>query len=266
MIVTDSDNDKGFIVTHRSRGTSRSFYESKKELYYSDFKTHPVSTHVFATTSVKKQKEMFSGRDVQRAEVVRKLHNATGPMSLKDDIKAVSSGQITNCPVTPSDIKVAEIIFGPNQMCLKGKTTRKTTKQVRIEPTPLPLSMSEKYREVTLAADIMFVRGYRFFVTVSEHIIVFGTSQFLEDAKIVSLATAFELVCNVYKTRGFRVKIAIMNGQFEPLQGRMPSDIMLQVVSVEVHVGLVERYIIRTTKERVRCVTSVQPYTNITHS
>jgi hypothetical protein len=113
-IAYDSDNDKGFIVTHRVRGTSRLFYESKKGLHYSDFKTHPVSTHVFATTSVKKQKEMFSRRDVKGAEVARKLHNATGPMSLKDFIKAISSGQIRNCPVTPSDIKVAEIIFGPN--------------------------------------------------------------------------------------------------------------------------------------------------------
>jgi hypothetical protein len=153
---------------------------------------------------------------------------------------------------------VAEIIFGPNKMCLRGKTTRRTTKQVRIEPIPLPISISEKYREITLAADIMFVRGYRFFVTVSEHII-FGTSQYLEDAKIISLATAFERVCNVYKTRGFQVTVAMMDGQFEPLQGRMPTGVLLQIVAAEVHVGLVERYI-RTTKERIRCVTSVQPF------
>jgi hypothetical protein len=145
-----------------------------------------VSTHVFATKMVKKQKDSFSKRDVQRAEVAQKLHNATGPMSLKDYIKAVSTGQITNCPVTPSDIKVVEIIFGLNKMCLRGKTTRQTTKQVRIEPIPLPLSISEKYREVTLAADIIFVGGYRFFVTVSEHIIL-GTSQYLEDVKITSI-------------------------------------------------------------------------------
>jgi hypothetical protein len=145
---------------------------------------------------------MSSKKDVQRAEVARKLHNATGPMSLKDFIRAVSTGQIGNCPVTPSDIEIAEVIFGPNEMCLRGKTTRRTTKQVRIETTPLPISISEKYREITLAADVMFVRGYRFFVTVSEHII-FGTSQFLDNAKIETLATAFERVCNVYKTRGF---------------------------------------------------------------
>jgi hypothetical protein len=82
-IAYNSDNEQGFIVTHRTRGTSRSFFESKKGLHYSDFKTNPVSTHVF-TTTVKKQKDQFSKRDVHRAEVARKLHNATGPMSLKD--------------------------------------------------------------------------------------------------------------------------------------------------------------------------------------
>jgi hypothetical protein len=116
-----------------------------------------------------------------------------------------------NCPVTPSDIKVAEIIFGPNKMCLKEEKHHDKKKQVRIEPIPLPISISEKYREITLIADIMFVWGYRFFVTVSEHII-FGSSQYLEDAKIVSLAMAFERVCNVYKTRGFKVTIALMDG------------------------------------------------------
>jgi hypothetical protein len=51
-IVYDSDNGHGFIVTHREKGTSRAFFESKKGLHYSDFETHPKSTHVFATTTV----------------------------------------------------------------------------------------------------------------------------------------------------------------------------------------------------------------------
>jgi hypothetical protein len=41
----------------------------------------------------------------------------------------------------------------------------------------------------------------------------------------------------------------LMDGQFEPLQGRMPTGVQLQVTSADVHVGLIERYI-RTTKER----------------
>jgi hypothetical protein len=50
-----------------------------------------------------------------------------------------------------------------------------------------------------------------------------------------------------------------MDGQFEPLQGRMPTGVLLQVVSAEVHVGLIERFI-QTTKERVRCVITAQPF------
>jgi hypothetical protein len=140
-IVYDSDNGQGFIVTHRKKGTSRAFFESKKGLHYSDFQTHPKSTHAFVTT-VKKQKEQFSKKDIKRAVVARSLQNSTGPMSLED---YVSAGQIKNCPVTPTDIKVAGIIFGPSVMCLKGKTTRRTTKLVRMEPINIPLSISEKY-------------------------------------------------------------------------------------------------------------------------
>ena len=257
-IVYDSDDGRGFIVTHREKGTSRAFFESKKGLHYSDFETHRKSAHIFATTTVAKQKQQFTKRDVRRAEVARRLQNSTGPMSLVDYVSAVSTGQIRNCPVTPTDIKVAEIIYGPNVMCLKGKTTRKTTKQVRMEPIKLPITISEKYRDVTLAVDIMFVRGYRFLISVSEHI-VFGTVGYLPDAKIVTLEKSFERVCNLYKTRGFRVTIAMMDGQFEPLQGRMPKGVQLQVISADVHVGLIERYI-RTTKERTRCTICVLPY------
>ena len=256
-ITYDSDNGRGFIATHREKGTSRAFFESKKGLHYSDFEVHPTSEHAFLTT-VEKQKEQFSNKDVRRAEVARRLHNSTGPMSLGDYISAVSTGQIRNCPVTPTDIKVAEIIYGPNVKCLKGKTVRKTTKQVRMESFKLPLTISDKYREVTLAVDIMFVRGYRFLVSVSEHI-GFGTCGFLKDAKIITIQTQFERVCNLYKTRGFRVKLAIMDGQFEPLKGRMPTGVQLQVISADVHVGLVERYI-RTIKERTRCTICVLPY------
>jgi hypothetical protein len=118
-IVYDSDNGQGFIVTHRESGRSRAFFESKKGLHYSDFKTHPKSTHAFVTT-VKKQKEQFSKKDVKRAELARRLQNSTGPMALNDYVSAVSTGQIKNCPVTPMDIKIAEIIFGPSKMCLTG--------------------------------------------------------------------------------------------------------------------------------------------------
>jgi hypothetical protein len=44
------------------------------------------------------------------------------------------------------DIKIAEVIFGPNDMRLKGKTTRNTTKQVRMETLNIPLSISENIR------------------------------------------------------------------------------------------------------------------------
>ena len=155
-------------------------------------------------------------------------------------------------------MKLAEIIYGPSIPCLRGKTTRSTPNEFRIEATPLPLSVHEKYKDVTIAADIMFVRGVRFFVTISDHI-KFGTGENIKDAKISTLADAITRVCNVYRTRGFRVTIALMDGQFEPLQGHMPKGVALNMVSAEEHVGLIERYI-RVFKERVRCIVCVLPF------
>jgi hypothetical protein len=254
-VIYDSDNGKGFIVTHRKKGRSRHFYQLRKGLHYSDFRQKPVINNVFAMTTMKKQKEQFSSRDVKRATVARKLQNSTGNMSLKDFLHAVENNNIKNCPGTPSYIKLAEIIYGPSIPCLRGKTTRNAPNQFRIETTPLPISVHEKCIDVTIAADIMFVRGICFFVTIPEHI-KFGSGENIENAKVSTLAEAITRVCNVYRTRGFRVNIALMDGQFEPLKGHMPKGVMLNMVSAEEHAGLIERYI-RVFKERVRCIICV---------
>jgi hypothetical protein len=43
------------------------------------------------------------------------------------------------------DIKAANIIFSPNEGCLKGKTIRKQGKAVNIKITVTPLPIMEKY-------------------------------------------------------------------------------------------------------------------------
>jgi hypothetical protein len=102
-VIYDSDNGKGFIVTHREKGTSRHFYQSRKGLHYSDFREKPVINNVFAMTTVKKQKEQFSSRVVKRATLARKLQNSTGNMSLKDFLHAIENNKIKNCPITSGD-------------------------------------------------------------------------------------------------------------------------------------------------------------------
>jgi hypothetical protein len=77
---------------------------------------------------------------------------------------------LPNCPVTRSDIRAAEDIFGPNLGALKGKTVRTRPDPVEIQVENVPLAIMQKYQDVTLAADIMAVNKIRFFVSVSRKI------------------------------------------------------------------------------------------------
>ena len=64
---------------------------------------------------------------------------------------------------------------------------------------------------------------------------------------------------NIYRVRGFQVTLAVMDNQFRPLEGHMPVGVQLNIVSVDEHLGIIERYI-RTMKELSWCVISVIPF------
>jgi hypothetical protein len=63
-----------------------------------------------------------------------------------------------------------EEIFGPKEGILQGKTTQRKAILVDTTLAPLPPDILERYRNVTLGVDIMFVNRIPFLVTISKHI------------------------------------------------------------------------------------------------
>ena len=96
-------------------------------------------------------------------------------------MKLIDANGIPNCPVTRAYLKIADYILGTSLAVLKGKTTRQSEPHVRSDIDVLPPSIKEKYMEVTLGADIMYVNGIPFFITISRHI-QFGTVARIKDA------------------------------------------------------------------------------------
>jgi hypothetical protein len=133
----------------------------------------------------------------------------------------------------------AEDIFGPNVGSLKGKTTQTTTEHVRSERTNIPIGVMSRYREVTLACDIMYVNKIPFFVSISRHI-KFGTAEMLKsESAAQQLMTSIKLVTQTYVTHGFRVTSMMVDGQFEPLQGELAGlGIAVNCVSQDEHVHI----------------------------
>ena len=90
--------------------------------------------------------------------------------------------------MTAADIMNALTIFGPNRPRIRGRTKRNTNVKRVIEQT---VSISREFYKVhnrfTITADVMFVSGVPFLVTLSRRI-KFRTTQFLPKLTARTLA------------------------------------------------------------------------------
>lgn len=68
------------------------------------------------------------------------------------------------------DITNARTIFGRNLVAIRGNTVRKTPDRVNTELLDIPDDYHRLHRFVTLIADVMFVNGLPFLVTISRDI------------------------------------------------------------------------------------------------
>ena len=91
----------------------------------------------------------------------------------------------------------AEDIFGPEAGSLKGKTMRHNPHTVKQVVEPLEPSIMKQYRHMMLGADVMYVNGIAFLVTVLRHI-KFGMVEPLVNRKQVHLLAGIRLVAQIY--------------------------------------------------------------------
>jgi hypothetical protein len=94
---------------------------------------------------------------------------------------------------------------------------------------------------MTLAADVFFVDGTAFLLTVSRRI-KFVTAEHLPTRTAVSLSKHMKRVLDVYGRAGFIVRNILMDGEFEKLRPLMPS-VECNTTAAKEHVSEAERTI-----------------------
>ena len=141
-----------------------------------------------------------------------------GRPSDKDLIKILRTSSLPNCPVTPRDVIFANKLFGPDVDALKGKTTRRGPPVVDSPVTVDTTSILEHYGEVTLCVDLMYVNKVPLLVTLSRNI-KFGTMEAVADRKETTLLKSIKGVISLYRKAGFKITVALMDGEFVPLRG-----------------------------------------------
>ena len=161
----------------------------------------------------------------------------------KDLIKILKTSSLPNCPVTPRDVIIANKLFGPDVGALKGKTTRRGPPIVDSPVSVDTTSILEHYRVVTLCVDLMYVNKVPLLVTLSCNI-KFGMMEAVADRKETTLLKCIKEVISLYQKAGFKVTVALMDGEFVPLCGGLAElRFRLNETSRDEHLSDIEWYI-----------------------
>ena len=128
---------------------------------------------------------------------------------------------IANCLITSKDISNARMIFGPDLASIRGKTVRRAPEPVVTDYVAVPQTLIEANKVITLAADVFFVDGTAFLLTVARRI-KFVTMEHVP-IRTPSLSKHLKRVLEVYGRAGFVVRTILMDGDFEKIKSLMPT-------------------------------------------
>ena len=167
---------------------------------------------------------------------------------------------ISNIPVYPADISNASVLYGAKPLDeVRGKTVRMKPDRVRTDvgTVEVPRGIYNQHQFVTLTADVMFVNGVPFLVTLSRQIRL-RTAEHIPTRSASQLSSSLIKVCRMYERGGFTVKMILMDQEFTKLEGALGL-VEINTTAAREHVGEIERDI-RTQKEQARTITSTLPY------
>ena len=105
----------------------------------------------------------------------------------------------------------------------------------------------------------MYVNKIPFLMLISQHI-RFGTAQHIKNQQGMTIFNGIRVVHQIYLQRGFWIRNAFMDGQFEPLRGNLAElGILLNTASNDEHVPEIE-WQTQTVKERTRSIYCTLPF------
>ena len=217
---------------------------------YIDVRDHATEAFAMIQT-VRDNFEHFTKEEIEKAVKARKLQGRVGYPADAKFANLVSSNSLKHSPVTASDAANAHTMFGPNLEGLRGKTVRQRPRRVETGYLRIPRDFYELHKFVTLTADVMFVNGIPFLVTMSRTI-KFRTAEFAPSRTKKQLARLLRRVCMLYGRGGFVVRVILMDMEFEKVSDEIGL-VEVNTAAAREHVGEIERSI-RLMKERARCV------------
>jgi len=200
-------------------------------------------------TTVNENMQRYSKREVKSASLAREVMANLGYPSTKTLIDMIKAGTISDIPVTAQDVWRSEHIWGRDVNSLKGKTVQNKNVAVDIEYVGRPVDQN-----ITLLADIMFVQGEPYLVTVAKELGLTMVNS-LKSRSTAAVKEALSKQLSNYTSRGFIVRTLLTDGEGAVHACTLwlnQQGVTVNPAGPGKHVPVVERKI-RLIKERIRC-------------
>jgi hypothetical protein len=117
---------------------------------------------------------------------------------------------IAKCPITSKDVSNDRTIFGPDLTSIRGKTVQRAPVPVVTDYVAVPRTLIEANKVITLEADLFFVDGTAFLLTVTRRI-KFVTAEHVPVRTATRLSKHLKRVLEVYGRAGFVVSLKKSN-------------------------------------------------------
>lgn len=199
----------------------------------------------------------FTAHEIKRATHARNTQTMTN-QSEKKFRHLVSNRLLHNCDdITTRDITNAHKMFGRDLPGLRGGTKRRRPKRVEVNLVEIPRDFMNLHKNITLTADVFFVNGIPFLLTLSRQV-RFITVQHVPHRSAGELANSIKLTLQKYGAAGFLVPIVLMDGEFDKVCDKLPNTVVNTTAARE-HVMEIER-MIQTVKVKVRGIKNTLPW------
>ena len=184
-----------------------------------------------------------------------------GSPSKKDLQGLVSGNMIMNCPFSSSDVTNAKIMYGPDIPRTQGATVWRRPAPMATNYVVVPHSLVEANKVITLAADVFFVDGMAFLLTVSQRL-KFVMAEHVPVRTVTHLSKHIKRVLDVYGRACFRIRTILMDGEFKKVKPFLPN-LECNTTGAKEHVSTKAEHTICMLKERTRCLLALLPFSHI---
>ena len=152
---------------------------------------NPTDNSLVLINTVSVKNQSLSKIQIDGAEQTKTLYTKLGYPTVRGFRWIFQNQQTIDFPVTVQDIDIAPAIWGKNISALKGNTTRKKLIHVSGEIVIIPKELIEIQKYVFMIAEIFFINGIPFFISLSCNI-TFTTVIHIEDIKSITIFKVFK--------------------------------------------------------------------------